>query len=152
MGGSGEDTVHPYPLVEDLVEPAVRVRMPRAPRVVAPGDTIHVVARCTNWEFYFTTADDFGCLLAPTADPLAEARDPHWITQRPVGSPAFIAPYVPRRGRRRSETMASHNQEVQQPWVLLEHPHRLSMRCRHGTLWLGYASGCAARMFGVPLN
>ena len=30
MGGSGEDTVKPYPGVEDLVGPAVRVRMPRA--------------------------------------------------------------------------------------------------------------------------
>lgn len=101
---------------------------------------------------FLTMAEDFDCLLAPTADPLAEARDPRWTTQRAVGSPAFMAPYVPRRGRRRMETMASHNQEVQQPWVRLEQPHRLSMRCRHGTLRLGYASGCAARMFGVPLN
>jgi len=69
MGGSGEDTVKPYPLVEDLVEPAVRVRMPRAPRVVAPGGTIHVVARCNNREFYFTTAEDFDLLRAPSADP-----------------------------------------------------------------------------------
>jgi ferredoxin len=30
MGGSGGDTVKPYPGVEDLVGPAVRVRMPRA--------------------------------------------------------------------------------------------------------------------------
>ena len=30
IGGSGEDTVKPYPLVEDLVGPALRVRMPRA--------------------------------------------------------------------------------------------------------------------------
>jgi hypothetical protein len=51
--------VKPYPLVGDLVEPAVRVRMPRAPRAVAPGDTIHVVVRCNNREFYFTTAEDF---------------------------------------------------------------------------------------------
>jgi hypothetical protein len=64
MGGSGEDTVKPYPVVGDLVEPAVRVRMPRVPRVVAPGGTIHVVARCNNREFYFTTAEDCDCLLA----------------------------------------------------------------------------------------
>ncbi len=38
--------------------------MPRAPRVVAPGGTMHVVARCNNREFYFTTADDFALLLA----------------------------------------------------------------------------------------
>jgi hypothetical protein len=36
MGGSGEDTVKPYPVVEDLVRPVQRVGMPRAPRVVAP--------------------------------------------------------------------------------------------------------------------
>jgi len=56
--------VKPYPQGEDLVAPAVRVRMPRAPRLVVPGGTIHVVARCNNREFYFTTADDFDCLLA----------------------------------------------------------------------------------------
>jgi hypothetical protein len=49
----------PYPQGEDLVAPALRVRMPRAPRVVAPGGTIHVVARCNNREFYFTTPEDF---------------------------------------------------------------------------------------------
>jgi hypothetical protein len=56
--------VKPYPGVEGLVAPAVRVRMPRAPRVAAPGGTIHVVARCNNREFYFTTTEDFDCLLA----------------------------------------------------------------------------------------
>lgn len=48
-------------------------------------------------------------LLAPSADPQADAP---WTTQRAVGSPAFMAPYVPRRGRRRIETMPSQNQEV----------------------------------------
>jgi len=243
----------PYPRVEDLVPPALRVRMPRAPRVVAPGGTVHVVARCNNREFYFTTAEDFDVLLAhlrelirtyavtvyaytlmsnhahllmqapthdtlgrplrwfltetarafhkargrrghfwercyrsclveedtyalaalrfldwnavraglvkdpttypwsscaayalgapnwvitlhpsylalspyakvrqrqyrtrlaPRADPQADARDARWTTQRAVGSPAFMAPYVSRRGRRRSETLPSHNHEV----------------------------------------
>lgn len=51
-------------------------------------------------------------LLAPSADPQAEARDARWTTQRAVGSSAFMAPYVPRRGHRRSETMPSHNREV----------------------------------------
>jgi putative transposase len=243
----------PYPRVADLVPPALRVRMPRAPRVVAPGGTVHVVARCNNREFYFTTAEDFDVLLAhlrelirtyavtvyaytlmsnhvhllmqapthdalgrplrwfltetarafhkargrrghfwerryrsclveedtyalaalryldwnavraglvtdpttypwsscaayalgapnrvitlhpsylalspyakvrqrqyrtllaPSADPQADARDARWTTQRAVGSPAFMAPYVPRRGRRRRETVPSHNQEV----------------------------------------
>ncbi len=44
MGGSGEDTVKPYPVAEDLVRPVPRVGMPRAPRVVAPGGTIHELA------------------------------------------------------------------------------------------------------------
>ena len=43
-------------------------------------------------------------LLAPSDDPQVDARDPRWTTQRAVGSPAFMAPYVPRRGRRRLET------------------------------------------------
>jgi len=51
VGGAGEDAVKPYPLVEDLVGPALRVRMPRAPRVVAPRGTVHVVARGNNREF-----------------------------------------------------------------------------------------------------
>ena len=50
-------------------------------------------------------------LLAPSEDPRADARDPRWTTQRAVGSPAFMAPYVPRRGRPRIQTMPSQNQE-----------------------------------------
>jgi putative transposase len=56
--------VKPYPLARDLVEPSRRVAMPRAPRLVAPGGTVHVVARCNNREFYFTTPEDFAVLLA----------------------------------------------------------------------------------------
>jgi hypothetical protein len=37
-----------YPRVEDLLGPVQRVAMPRAPRLVAPGSTVHVVARCNN--------------------------------------------------------------------------------------------------------
>ncbi len=37
----------------------LRIAMPRAPRLYAPGGTMHVVARCNNQEFYFTIA---GCL------------------------------------------------------------------------------------------
>jgi|GEM_PF-5891928 len=40
-------------------------------------------------------------LLAPSADPRADARDPRWTTQRAAGSLAFVARYVPRRGHRR---------------------------------------------------
>ena len=57
--GSDGDTAKPYPLAVDLVGLVQRVGMPRAPRVVAPGDTIHVVVRCNNREFYCTTAEDF---------------------------------------------------------------------------------------------
>ena len=243
-----------YPLVDDLVPPVLRVGMPRAPRLVAPESTMHVVARCNNREFYFTTPEDFAVLLAhlrelvrtyevtlysytlmsnhvhlllqapktdalgrplrwfltetakafhkvrgrrghfwerryraclveddvyalaalryldrnpvraglvtdpptypwsscaayalgtpnrvltfhpsylalsryvkvrqrqyrtllaPSEDPQADAQDPRWSTQRAVGSPAFMVPYVPRRrGRPRSGTMPSQNQEV----------------------------------------
>jgi putative transposase len=42
--------------------------MPRPPRLVAPGRTIHVVSRCNNREFYFKTDDDFAILLARLAE------------------------------------------------------------------------------------
>ena len=64
INAAGQSAVKPYPLVEDLVRPVPGVAMPRAPRVVAPGGTIHVVARCNNREFYFSTAEDFDLLLA----------------------------------------------------------------------------------------
>jgi REP-associated tyrosine transposase len=54
----------PYPLAEDLLQPVLRVAMPRAPRLVAPGCTVHVVARCNNREFSFLTPEDFEVLLA----------------------------------------------------------------------------------------
>ncbi|HSB73720.1 MAG TPA: hypothetical protein VLT62_30705 [Candidatus Methylomirabilis sp.] len=52
-------------------------------------------------------------LLAPSEDPRADARDPRWSTQRAVGSPPFMAPYLPRRrGRPRIGTTPSQNHEV----------------------------------------
>ena len=54
----------PYPLGDDLLRPLLRVAMPRAGRLYAPGGTVHVVARCNNREFYFTTPADFEVLLA----------------------------------------------------------------------------------------
>ncbi len=54
----------PYPLIDDLVGPVLRVMMPRAPRVIAPGGTMHVVTRCNNREFYFTAAADFELLVS----------------------------------------------------------------------------------------
>ncbi len=38
--------------------------MPRLPRLHAPDGTVHVVGRCNNREFCFTTPDDFRLLLA----------------------------------------------------------------------------------------
>jgi putative transposase len=43
--------------------PAPRVRMPRAPRLYAPGGTVHVVARCNNCEFCLTADHDFEVVL-----------------------------------------------------------------------------------------
>jgi putative transposase len=53
-----------YPTAVDVHVPAPRVRMPRAPRLYAPGGTVHVVARCNNREFYLTAVHDFELLLA----------------------------------------------------------------------------------------
>jgi putative transposase len=53
-----------YPMVADLRRRASRVHMPRAPRLSAPGGTVHVVARCNNREFQLSTAADFEVLVA----------------------------------------------------------------------------------------
>ena len=53
----------PYPRVDDLLRPILGVAMPRAGRLYAPGGTVHVVARCNNREFSFTTPGDFEVLL-----------------------------------------------------------------------------------------
>jgi putative transposase len=53
-----------YPTVVDVFAQAARVRMPRAPRLYAPGGTVHVVARCNNREFCLTAAQDFEVLVA----------------------------------------------------------------------------------------
>jgi REP element-mobilizing transposase RayT len=42
--------------------------MPRLPRLQAPGSTVHVVGRCNNREFCFTTPADFMMLLAHLAE------------------------------------------------------------------------------------
>jgi putative transposase len=41
----------------------LQIAMPRAPRLYAPGGTMHVMARCNNQEFYFTTPEDFEILM-----------------------------------------------------------------------------------------
>jgi len=53
-----------YALAQDLLRPVLRVAMPWAMRVHAPGGTVHVVARCNNRECSFTTPADFAVLLA----------------------------------------------------------------------------------------
>jgi len=60
----GANAETPYPVVADLLGPLRQVHMPRAPRVYAPGGTVHVVARCNNREFYFTAPEDSEVLLA----------------------------------------------------------------------------------------
>lgn len=52
-----------YRQVDELLGPARRVAMPRAPRLHAPGGTAHVVARCNNREFYLNGPEDFDQIL-----------------------------------------------------------------------------------------
>jgi len=60
-GGYGEGA---YPLAAGLAGPSARVAMPRLPRLHALGGTVHVVGRCNNREFCFTTPADFRMLIA----------------------------------------------------------------------------------------
>lgn len=46
-----------YPLADDLLRPLLRVAMPRPARLYALGGMVHVVARCNNREFHFTTPE-----------------------------------------------------------------------------------------------
>ncbi len=48
--------------------------MPRLPRLHAPSGTVHVVGRCNNREFCFTTPDDLRLLLAHLGE-MARAYD-----------------------------------------------------------------------------
>ena len=64
--GSTRTKERPYRKVQD--EPVgsdgvLRVGMPRAPRLQAPGGTIHVVARCNNGRFLLEEAADFQSVL-----------------------------------------------------------------------------------------
>jgi len=63
-GVAGGFAVKPYPLVSDMLGPVRRVAMPRSPRLVVPGGTVHGVARCNNRECSFTAPADFAALLA----------------------------------------------------------------------------------------
>jgi hypothetical protein len=44
IGAPGRDAAKPYPLVDEIIRPVLRVGMPRGPRLNAPGGTMHVVA------------------------------------------------------------------------------------------------------------
>jgi REP-associated tyrosine transposase len=52
-----------YSTPDAILGPVLRVAMPRAPRLYAPGVTVHVVARCNNREFYIVTPEDFERIL-----------------------------------------------------------------------------------------
>ena len=54
----------PYPQADDLLGPVRWVQMPRAPRLHSPGSTVHIVARCNNRAFSFTTREDFAVVAA----------------------------------------------------------------------------------------
>ena len=66
-GEPGGTAMKLYPVVDELLHPVLRVAMPQTPR-----------------------------LVAPSADLRADARDPRRTSQRAVGSPVFVARYVPR--------------------------------------------------------
>jgi hypothetical protein len=125
INAAGGDAVKPYPLGEDLLSPVPRVGMLWALRKGPAGRRQLAAGRgnSRDAEQYLNanrmSDSDRGLHVTrtagsckPSADPRADARDPHWTTQRAVGSSAFMAPYVPRRGRRRIETMPSQNHEV----------------------------------------
>lgn len=65
-----------YPLAGDLLGPVLRAAIPRASRLIAPGGTVHVVARCNNRDFYLTSAAGFQMLLAH----LGEMRRTYQVT------------------------------------------------------------------------
>lgn len=55
--------VRAYGQREDRRVPLRRVAMPRAPRLYAPGATMHVVARGNNRGFHILTPEDFAPML-----------------------------------------------------------------------------------------
>jgi hypothetical protein len=101
---AGGNAVKPYPLVEDLVRPVLGVAMPRAPRVVAPGGTIHVVARCNNREFYLAAlrylnrnAVRAGLVKDPTTYPWSScAAYALGTPNRVIASNGTLLPKIPR--------------------------------------------------------
>jgi hypothetical protein len=53
----------PYAQEAERRAPVRHVAMHRAPRLYAPEATVHVVARCNNREFYFTSPEDLAAVL-----------------------------------------------------------------------------------------
>jgi len=59
----------------------------------------------------------YQALLAPTADPVADGRDPRWTTHRAVGSPAFLARHARRRpGRPKVAEPPRNTNQVRLNW------------------------------------
>jgi len=52
-----------YQVLGEVMDPARRVPMPRAPRLHAPGDTAHAMAPCNNRKFPWITAENSGGVL-----------------------------------------------------------------------------------------
>lgn len=52
-----------YGQTDEILRPVLQIAIPRAPRIYAPGATVHVVARCKNRKFYFARQEDFEILL-----------------------------------------------------------------------------------------
>lgn len=53
----------------------------------------------------------YTALLAPSADPRADTRDPRWTSRRAVGSLGFLARYGARRRRPMQATAAPQDQQ-----------------------------------------
>ena len=59
----------------------------------------------------------YTALLAPSADPREDARNRRWTTQRAVGSPAFVAQYVPHHSLAKSVVAPLKNRVINPPPV-----------------------------------
>ena len=88
----------PYPQVDESLGPVQRVQMPRAPRLHAPGSTVHLVARRNNGAFSFTTPEDFQVLLAHLREPVRTYEVTALVTPNP---PATLHPNYPAWARTR---------------------------------------------------
>ena len=85
------------------MSPILRAAMPRAPRLVAPGSTMHVVAR-GNGEILQIANVEFGIADWRAVTQRHSLRaEPHNLrrsTQRVVGTTAIVARYFPAEWRK----------------------------------------------------